>query len=447
MRYMAILKDKLFWKKKIYYIIIFLFIVVFTFFFKTIKWEVILIIFGFSFYFLIVSLLIAKKYPSTSNSEPFPKKAPTVAIVTYAFNNFKPILKTISSLKKLKYPIPFYIYVITDGTCDFLNDVKGVKQIILPKNYFKNDHKANLKSKVINEGLKHITEKNIFQVDGDTIPNKDALLKMTGTLKGNVAMVIGSVGVTNDNKFLEKIQTVEYNFGFGFPRMVLTAIDSLDIATGAFCLYDRKKFLSVGGYDIYNITEDKEIAYKFIENKYTVKFVIDAKSKTEVPNTWKGFFTQRIRWYRGGHDVTAKYSHLLFTTKYGYFNFYLIYNTLALVIGMMFVAKALWDLISNFFINMYFSISNILVYGLEITFESLFDFSINPFINSLLILFIISISFGIYYIFITFKYNEFKIEKKHIFPLIYMITIHGFILLLISIISIIYGALGVKYKW
>lgn len=441
------MKNKNFWKNKIYYSLIFISIIYFTFFVNAIDWKVSLIIFGFSFYFLIVSFMVVKKHPASCDSQPFPKETPSVAIVTYAFNNFKPILKTIKSLKKLKYPKPYYIYVVTDGTCDFLKNVKGVKQIILPKEYFKKGEYINLKSKIINEGMKHIKEKNIFQVDGDTIPSPDALLKMTGTLKDNVAMVIGSVGVTNDNSFLEKLQTVEYNFGFGFPRMVLSAIDSLDIGTGAFCLYDRKKFLEVGGYDVFNITEDKELAYKFIENKYSVKFVVDAKSKTDVPNTWKGFFIQRIRWYRGGHDVTAKYSHLFFTNKLGYFNFYLIYNTLLLTIGMIFVAKTIWDFLSTFLLHLYYSFLNILQYGLEFSLDGFFKITLNPFINSLLILFIVSVSFGLYYVFITFNYNKFKIKKTHILPLIYMITIHGFILILISIISIIQGVFGADYKW
>ncbi len=444
---MALSKKKLFYRQKLFYLFIFLAIIIFTFFVKKLDWVITLIIFGFLFYFVILSLIIVKQNPRVSNAKPFPKKVPTVAIVTYAFNNFQPILKTINSLKKLKYPIPVYIYVITDGTCKFLDNISGVKQIVLPKRYFVKDPNINLKSKLINEGLKYIKEKHIFQVDGDTTPNPDALMKMTGSLKGNVAMVIGSIGVANDNTFLEKIQAVEYSFSFGYPRLVLNAINSLDIATGAFCLYDRKKLLSVGGYDIHNITEDKEIAYRFIEKGYTVEFVVDAKAKTVVPNTLKGCYTQRMRWFRGGYDVTAKYIHLFFKKELGFFNFYLIYTTTSLTVSMMLVAKATYDVVSNFIINVYYYINNLILYGIDLSFSSLKQISFNPFLNSLLILFVISALFALYYILVSFKYNNFKIKKKYIIPIIYLIFIHGFILLLISIISIVYGLLGVKYKW
>jgi len=395
---------------------------------------------------LILSIIIAKKYPTTSNSLSFPKKVPTVAVVTYAYNNFQSILLTVERLKKLKYPIPFTVYVITDGTCKFLDNISGVKQIILPKKYFcKSD--INLKSRVINKGLKHIKEENVFQVDGDTIPNKDVLMKLTGTLRENVVMAIGSIGVTNTNNFVEKIQVVEYNFGFGFPRMIMTAMNSLDIGTGALCLYKKKIFDQVGGYDVKNITEDKEIVYKLIDSGYRAEFVIDAKAKTVVPDTWKKFFIQRIRWFRGGYDVTSKYMHFLFKKNVGFFSFYFIYTNISLILGMLFVFKTIYDFISNLFLNIYYYLLNFIQYGFS--FSDIFHLHISfaPLMNSFLLLMLVSITFALYFIIISFEYNDFKMKRKHIIPLIYMIFVHGFILLLISIISIVYGVFGVKYKW
>ncbi|MEI8364244.1 MAG: glycosyltransferase family 2 protein [archaeon] len=443
---MCLKKISLFFKKRAFYLFVFILIILFILFVRSLNIYVLLIIFGFLFYFLILSIIIAKKYPTISNSKQFPKKAPKVAVVTYAFNNFQPILLTVERLKQLEYPIPFTVYVITDGTCKFLDKVPGVKQIILPKKYFlKSD--INLKSRIINKGLKYIKEENVFQVDGDTIPNKDVLMKLTGTLRDNVVMAIGSVGVTNTNNFIEKVQVVEYNFGFGFPRMVMTAMNSLDIGTGALCLYKKKIFDEVGGYDVNNITEDKEIVYKFIEHGYRAEFVVDAKAKTIVPSTIKGFYIQRVRWFRGGYDVTNKYAHFLFKKNLGFFSFFFIYTTAAMILGMLFVSKTIYDFVSNFIINGYYYISNFINYGFSFTDLLNIKISFVPFMNSLLLLALISITVALYFIIISFKYNDFKLERKYIIPLFYMIFVHGFILLLISIISIIYGVFGVKYKW
>ncbi|MDD3177971.1 MAG: hypothetical protein PHR26_00465, partial [Candidatus ainarchaeum sp.] len=70
-----------------------------------------LIISSFYLYLLITFLFVYYYYPNIEKKGDFPKKAPTVAVVTYAYNDFKPIEKTIKQLKKLKYPIPFTIYV------------------------------------------------------------------------------------------------------------------------------------------------------------------------------------------------------------------------------------------------------------------------------------------------------------------------------------------------
>jgi len=435
-----------FLRRKLFFIFIFLILLSFTMFVKSMNIYVTLIIFGFAFYFLILSIIISKKYADVSNAKPFPKKVPTVAVVTMAYNNFQPIMETIKNIKKLKYPIPITIYVITDGTCTFLNNVTGVKQIILLKKFFaKSD--VNQKSKVLNEGLKKIHEDHILQLDGDTVPNKDALMKLTGTIRDDVVMAIGSVGVTNSNTFIAKVQVLEYNFGFGFPRMVMTAMNSLDIGTGAFCLFKKKAFDEIGGYDINNITEDKEIAYKLMEHGYKVEFVIDAKSKTEVPSTWKNFLIQRVRWYRGGFDVTNKYIHFLFKKGLGYFTFFFVYTTLSLIVGMMFVLKMLFDIGSTIVLNIYYYLSTMWVYGLSFSDFGSIHLSFAPLMNSFLILVLISIAISIYFISISFDYNHFNMNKKYIIPLFYLIFVHGFILLLIAIISIIYNLFGVNYRW
>ncbi len=435
-----------FLRNKLFFIFVFMVLLSFILFVKSINIYVTLIIFGFAFYFLILSIIIVKKYADVSNARPFPKKVPTVAVVTIAYNNFQPIMDTIKNIKTLKYPIPFKIYVITDGTCKFLDKVSGVKQIILPKYFFEKSG-TNQKSKVLNEGLKQIHEELVLQLDGDTVPSKDALMKLTGTIRDEVVMAIGSVGVTNSNNFLEKVQVLEYNFGFGFPRMVMTAMNSLDIGTGAFCLFKKAAFDEVGGYDVNNITEDKEITYKFIEHGYRTEFVIDAKSKTEVPSTWKKFFIQRIRWSRGGFDVTNKYIHFIFKKGLGYFSFFFVYTTLSLVIGMMFVSKTIYDVISNLVLNLYSAISNIWIYGLSLADLGNLHISLFSIFNSFLILVLISLAISIYFISISFDYNHFKMKNRYIIPLFYLIFVHGFILLFIAIISILYSLFGVKYRW
>lgn len=436
---------KSFLKRKLFYILVILIILSFTIFVKTISVYLQLFILAVYFYFLILSILISKKYAEISKAEPFPKTPPTVAVVTYAFGNWTPIKKTISQLKKLKYPIPFNIYVITDGTCTFLKGDKQVKPIVIDKKYFIKS-KKNLKSVIINQGLKNITEENIFEVDGDTTPERNALMNMTGSLKGNVGIVVGVIGVTNTKKFVEKIQTIEYNFSFGLPRMVLTSMGSLDIGTGALCLFKRKDFLAVGGYNEHNITEDKDLAYKLIDRGKTIHFVVDAKAKTEVPDTWKKYYIQRIRWARGGIDTTNRYLSFLFNKKLGIFGYYLPYSLFILIMSMALIFRSVYNIIVNFFEYSYYHLLNFIQYGIvwgdiTINLSNLLN------VNSIIIILFVSLLVSIYFMGLSFKYTNHKLDSSYILPIVFLLMIYGFIIIMINIISIVQELFEVQSKW
>jgi cellulose synthase/poly-beta-1,6-N-acetylglucosamine synthase-like glycosyltransferase len=436
---------KSFFRRKLFYILVILAILIFTFFVKSMSIYLQLFILAVYLYFLILSILISKKYSEVSKAEPFPDKTPTVAVVTYAFGNWTPIKKTITQLKKLKYPIPFNIYVITDGTCTFLKGDKQVKPILIDKKYFVKS-KKNLKSVIINQGLKHITEENIFEVDGDTIPEKDALMKMTGSLKGNVGIVVGVIGVTNTKKFVEKIQAIEYNFSFGLPRMVLTSMGSLDIGTGALCLFKRKDFLAVGGYNEHNITEDKDLAYKLIDRGQTIHFVVDAKAKTEVPDTWKKYYIQRIRWARGGIDTTNRYLSFLFNKKLGIFGYYLPYSLFILIMSMALIFRSVYNIIKDSVEYAYYHLLNYIHYGIEwgditINFSNIFN------VNSIIIILFISLLISIYFMGLSFRYTNHKLDYSYILPIIFLLMVYGFIIIMINIISIVQELFEVHSKW
>lgn len=436
---------KSFLKQKLFYILVVLIILSFTFFVKSMSIYLQMFILAVYFYFLILSILISKKYAEVSKAEPFPEKPPSVAVVTYAFNNWTPIKKTITQLKKLKYPIPFKIYVITDGTCTFLKGDKQVKPILIDKKYFIKG-KKNLKSVIINQGLKQITEENIFEVDGDTIPERNALMNMTGSLKGDVGMVVGVIGVTNSNNFVEKVQTIEYNFSFGLPRMVLTAMGSLDIGTGAMCLFKRKDFLAVGGYNEHNITEDKDLAYKLIDRGKKIHFVVDAKAKTEVPNTWKKYYIQRIRWGRGGIDTTNRYLSFLFNKKLGIFGYYLPYSLFVLIMSMALIFRATYNIVANFIEYSYYHILNFIQYGvvwgdITINLSNLLN------VNSIIIILFVSLLISIYFMGLSFKYTNHKLDSSYILPIIFLLLVYGFIIIMINIISVVQELFEVQSKW
>jgi len=88
------------------------------------------------FLFSSVILITSHFFSDIGKEKPtLPKKLPSVAVVTYAFNNFKAVEPTVRRLSELNYPIPYNVYVVNDGTMGFLKKYKKVKLITLDNEY------------------------------------------------------------------------------------------------------------------------------------------------------------------------------------------------------------------------------------------------------------------------------------------------------------------------
>ncbi len=428
--------------KRMFFFIIFLFI--FIFYYISIKGSfVIFLIMSFIFLYLIVLIIILYVlYPNIAKERSFPKKAPTVAVVTYAFNNFQPVKRTIEALLKLEYPIPFKVYVITDGTCIFLKNLKGVKQIVIDKKYFKKS--KNTKSIVMNEGLKYIKDENIFCVDGDTIVDSKALKRMTGFLEENKVVAVNGILVPENRKsFWEKVQVIEYSLNWGIYQRILSAMDSINIPIGAMFLMKKKVFDQLGGYSTNNFVEDKELGYRIIKAGYKIRCCEVAYGFTETPKTLKGWYKQRKRWSRGELATIYEHRDVLFNFKYSVFGMFVLpFTFFVQTIGVAFIFTYIFIYLRRFFIFIYFLISeffknSILLYP---------NFSSIVLPSTIYVIFLSLIIFLIYALF-AFKITRFNLNYRYILPFVFFIFIYTYLLISVYLISIIQEFLGFENKW
>ncbi|MDD4049568.1 MAG: glycosyltransferase family 2 protein [Candidatus ainarchaeum sp.] len=381
-------------------------------------------------------------YPNIAKERSFPKKAPTVAVVTYAFNNFQPVKRTIEALLKLEYPIPFKVYVITDGTCIFLKNLKGVKQIVIDKKYFKKS--KNTKSIVMNEGLKYIKDENIFCVDGDTIVDSKALKRMTGFLEENKVVAVNGILVPENRKsFWEKVQVIEYSLNWGIYQRILSAMDSINIPIGAMFLMKKKVFDQLGGYSTNNFVEDKELGYRIIKAGYKIRCCEVAYGFTETPKTLNGWYKQRKRWSRGELATIYEHRDVLFNFKYSVFGMFVLpFTFFVQTIGVAFIFTYIFIYLRRFFIFIYFLISeffknSILLYP---------NFSSIVLPSTIYVIFLSLIIFLIYALF-AFKITRFNLNYRYILPFVFFIFIYTYLLISVYLISIIQEFLGFENKW
>jgi len=393
-------------------------------------------------YLIILIITIYFVYPDIAKERPFPKKAPTVGVVTYAYNNFYPVKRTVEYLIKLKYPIPFTVYVITDGTCTFLKKIKGVKQIIIDPKYFSKS--KNTKAIIMNEGLKSVKEENIFCVDGDTITNDDALLKMTGFLdEENVAAVNGVLVPENRTNFWEKIQVIEYSLNWGIYLRILSAMNSINIPIGAMSLMKKKVFDELGGYSVDSFVEDKELGYRIIKAGYKIRCAETARGYTETPSNLRNWFNQRKRWSRGELATIYEHRDVLFNYKYSIFGLFVLpFTFFVQTIGVAFVFSYIFIYVKRLLIYLYFLIIEFIKNGVFVIPK--FTSFVLP---STIYIFVLSMIIFIIYALSAFKITRFTLSYKYIFPFIFFMLIYTYLLVSVYLISMILEFFNSENKW
>ena len=401
----------------------------------------VLVISLFALYFAVLFLLIYFFYPKTAIRLKTPSRYPSVAVVTYAFNNWEPIEKTIKELLKLKYPKPFKIHVITDGSCNFLKKYP-IKIITIPKEYFKN--RLNVKATIMNLGLKKINAEYLFCIDGDTIPEPNALINMIPFLEEKgVVVVNGFLVPSNTNNLITKLQALEYNFSWGLYQRIMGAMNSISVAVGGMCLIQKKAFDEVGGYDETNVTEDREIIYRFREKGYKFKFSEESRGYTEVPETLKKLYKQRQRWFYGEIDTATKHRKFYFNKNHNVFGIFALPYTLFLQLLSISVLFRLADFIYHKYIisNYYLAIEMI-----KQSYYIGFNFALPIYFPSTTFFWMIIFIFTLLLMFVGFTHSKFKLSPRYYFAFFIFIFFYNLYLGVIYILALIQNLIG-DFKW
>jgi biofilm PGA synthesis N-glycosyltransferase PgaC len=73
----------------------------------------------------------------------------------------------------------------------------------------------------------------------------------------------------------------------------------------------------VGQFEGDTLTEDRDATIKILKTKCTTR-AIDGLCQTEAPETWKGLYQQRLRWYRGTVQTLLKHRDVLRSPSLGF---------------------------------------------------------------------------------------------------------------------------------
>lgn len=292
--------------------------------------------------------------------------AKPVSIIVPAYNEEAGIVASVRSLLSIDYP-SFEIIVVNDGSKDATiekmithyqmkeinpavrkqvqtKSVKKVFQSISLPNLYLIDKENGGKADALNAGINFSHFPYFCSLDGDSVLERDAFLKVMKPIldsDGEVIASSGSIRIANgcdiqDGNILKVglareplviMQIIEYLRAFLMGRIGLSRHNLLLIVSGAFGVFSKQWVIDAGGYKTNTVGEDMELVvrlHRLIRDKKQKKkivYVPDPVCWTEVPESTTYLRRQRRRWHRGLFESLWTHRKMTFNPRYGLIGF------------------------------------------------------------------------------------------------------------------------------
>ena len=406
----------------------------------------------FSVFLFLVYYDQRKKFQKEVSSTN-PPETPLVSVLIPGYNEEDTILKTLESVNSINYPKDkLDVIVIDDGSTDKTKEI--VTEYIKDKPQFKLISHSNMgKAASMNKALKIAKGEFFACLDADSFVDPLTLKKMLALYyKENdpqLVIITPAMKVDQPKNLLQKVQWLEYLVIILIAR-ISSQLDSLYVAPGPFSLYRTEIIRKLGGFDVENITEDQEIAYRAQKHHYRIKQCFDGYVYTTAPKKIKPFYRQRRRWYLGSIRCVNQYRNLIANKKYGDFGMMqMIKNVVGYILAITGITVAIYLFIipllqkaKNFYIIKF----NILPYLLN--FKLKFDtmsFLLMDFKKSFLIISILLI--GTFLFYQAHKNANEKISSFGWLPLIPYFMFYYLLKGVILLLSLFEFAKGKKIRW
>jgi poly-beta-1,6-N-acetyl-D-glucosamine synthase len=354
-----------------------------------------------AFYFLTIYILVYLQNRKDIYEVIEPDKIRSLSMVIPCYNEEKSIGKNIEAFLASDYKGLKKLIVVDDCSTDKSYEIikkyaKKYPRVIALQTPENTGRAAGAK----NFGIKYVKTKLIGFSDADSMPNKNAISKMVGAFNDSeVGGITSRVFANNPKNYLTRIQSIEYKI-IAFTRKLLEFLDAIYVTNGPLSIYRKKAFDQAGGFDEKNLTEDIELTWHLVSKGWKVRMSIPAIVRSQVPETIKEWFHQRIRWNVGGIQTVAKYRKKFFETgMLGFFimPFFILSWFLGLT-GLVFLTYRLTKFLMTKFLIAKYSVSA------QVAIISMEDFALNP---SILFIFgIVLLSLGLAYTIIALTYSK-----------------------------------------
>jgi len=260
-------------------------------------------------YLLIATGALRYLYRRYSRTKERPPYYPSVSCVVLCYAEGDAVRNAIVSLAEQLYPGPVEIVAVVDGAIKnekTLRAVEATRALV--------ERRADRKLRVypkwqrggrvssINLGVRMSEGEIVMVVDADTSFDNNMIERATRHfVDSNVVAVAGNLRVRNwDASPVTRHQAIEYILSIYFSKIGLSEFNVLNNVSGAFGVFRRDFVLKIGAWNS-GTAEDLDMTIR-IKNyfaghrNFRIVFEPEAIGHTEVPDTWRGYLNQRLRW-------------------------------------------------------------------------------------------------------------------------------------------------------
>jgi biofilm PGA synthesis N-glycosyltransferase PgaC len=249
---------------------------------------------------------LAEKQAARATPVPY---FPRVSCIITCYSEGKDVQQTIRTLAEQLYPGHIELLAIVDGSIQNRPTLEALRALVpyvdrSPRRRLHVIPKIQRGGRVssLNQGLALATGEIVMALDADTSFDNDMIrTAVRHFAEPNVVAVAGNLRVRNVGKTLvTRLQALEYMLSIHLSRCGLDAFNLVNNISGAFGVFRRRFLAQIGGWDS-GTAEDLDLTLRikkyFGRNpKLRIRFEPRAVGHTDVPETLRQFFRQRLRW-------------------------------------------------------------------------------------------------------------------------------------------------------
>ncbi|MCF6211849.1 MAG: poly-beta-1,6 N-acetyl-D-glucosamine synthase [Gammaproteobacteria bacterium] len=245
-----------------------------------------------------------------TGSEALKKRSgfPPVSILVPCHNEGENLRETIAALDQQNYP-DFEIVAINDGSTDNTGELLDELGRQYPR--LRVVHLVENQGKATALRMGALTSLNEFLicVDGDALLDIDASAWIIKHFINNchVGAVTGNPRVRTRSTLLGKIQVGEFSSIIGLIKRAQRIYGRVFTISGVVAGFRKSALLEVGYWSPDAITEDIDISWKLHLAGWDIRFEPNALCWILMPETFRGLWSQRLRWAQGGVEVFVRY--------------------------------------------------------------------------------------------------------------------------------------------